>query len=259
MLLRGPGRRAYLSQPGAGAWGGRAVPLLCADLPPADIGLLKPEAGNDGGMSNSPKVPLFTESMRHEFYERRVLVLNGELDDDNGTLLATQLITLASDDPSADISLWIHSPGGSVPAMLAIRDVMRTIPNDVSTLVLGVAYSAGQFLLSAGTKGKRRALPHARVLMHQGSAGIGGAAVDIELQADDLRHSRDTVLGLIAEDTGQAVERIFEDSLHDHWYTAEQALEYGFIDSIVASFDDYRPQDRRGIAGFANFRDGEAQ
>jgi len=202
-------------------------------------------------MSDTPKEPLFTETLRREFYERRVLVLDGPLDEDNGTLLASQLITLAAEDQSADIALWIHSPGGSVPAMLAIRDIMHTIPNDVSTLVFGIAYSAGQFLLSAGTKGKRKALPNARVLMHQGSAGIGGSAVDIELQADDLRHTRDTVLGLIAEDTGQPVDRIFEDSLHDHWYTAEEAREYGFIDTIVASFDDYKPRSRIP-AGFSS-------
>ncbi len=168
-------------------------------------------------MTESPKAPLFGEHSRHDLYERRVLVLDGALDDDNGTLLMTQLIALATEDPSSDIDLWIHSPGGSVPAMLAIRDIMRTIPNDVSTLVLGIAYSAGQFLLSAGTPGKRRALPNARVLMHQGSAGIAGSAVDIELQADDLRHTRDTILRLVSEDTGQPVERVFEDSLHDHW------------------------------------------
>jgi ATP-dependent Clp protease protease subunit len=202
-------------------------------------------------MSDSPKPPQFTETVRREFYERRVLVLDGPLDDDNGTLLVTQFIALAAEDPSTDIALWIHSPGGSVPAMLAIRDVMRTIPNDVSTLVLGIAYSAGQFLLSAGTKGKRKALPNARVLLHQGSAGIGGTAVDIELQADDLRHTRDTVLGLIAADTGQPFERVFEDSLHDHWYTAREAREYGFIDTIVASFDDYKPHSR-GTAGFGS-------
>lgn len=209
-------------------------------------------------MNDSPKPPLFTPAARRELYERRVLVLHGPLDDDNGTLLATQLIMLAAEDPSADIALWIHSPGGSVPAMLAIRDVMRTIPNDVSTLAFGFACSAGQFLLSAGTKGKRRALPNARILMHQGSAGIGGTAVDIELQADDLRHTRDTVLGLIAADTGQPVERIFEDSLHDHWYTAEEAREYGFIDTIVASFDDFRPRSRIS-AGFGSDTDGHAR
>ncbi|TWS25307.1 ATP-dependent Clp protease proteolytic subunit [Tsukamurella sputi] len=198
-------------------------------------------------MTDNPKIPHFTESVRRELYDRRVVVLDGPLDDDNGSLLATQILSLASTG-SADIALWIHSPGGSVPSMLAIRDVMRLVPCDVSTLVLGIAYSAGQFLLSAGTPGKRRALPHARVLMHQGSAGIGGTAVDIELQAGDLRHTRDTVLGLIAADTGRPVEQIFEDSLHDRWYTAEQAREYGFIDEIVDSFETVVPGRRR--AGF---------
>ncbi|GAA1091183.1 ATP-dependent Clp protease proteolytic subunit [Tsukamurella strandjordii] len=200
------------------------------------------------GMSENPKIPQFTERVRRELYDQRVVVLDGPLDDDNGALLATQLMSLAAASPK-EIALWIHSPGGSVPAMLAIRDVMRLIPCDVSTLVFGIAYSAGQFLLSAGTPGKRRALPHARVLMHQGSAGIGGTAVDIELQAGDLRHTRDTVLGLIAEDTGRPREQIFEDSLHDRWYTAREALDYGFIDEIVGSFDEIVPG-RRRRAGF---------
>lgn len=200
-------------------------------------------------MTDTPKPPVFNERSRRELYEKRVIVLDGVLDDDNGTLLATQLIALATEDSGAEIALWIHSPGGSVPSMLAIRDIMKTIPNDVSTLVLGLACSAGQFLLSAGTPGMRRALPNARILMHQGSAGIGGTAVDIELQADDLRHTRDTVLGIIAEDTGQPVERVFEDSLHDNWFAAEEARQYGFIDSIVQSIDDITPRGR-GLAGF---------
>ncbi|TMR07366.1 ATP-dependent Clp protease proteolytic subunit [Actinomadura soli] len=198
-------------------------------------------------MSEEQRSPMFNERARRELYQQRVLVLDGALDDDNGTLLATQLMTLAREDSSTDIALWIHSPGGSVPSMLAIRDVMRLIPCDVSTMVLGIAYSAGQFLLSSGTRGKRRALPHARVLMHQGSAGIAGAAVDIELQAGDLRHTRDTVLGLIAEDTGQPLERVFEDSLHDRWYTAREALDYGFIDAIVSDFDEVVPSNHRPI------------
>jgi ATP-dependent Clp protease protease subunit len=196
-------------------------------------------------MTDDTKSPLFNERARRELYEQRVLVLDGELDDDNGTLLATQLIALASEDASTDIALWIHSPGGSVPSMLAIRDVMRLVPCDVATLALGIAYSAGQFLLSAGTRGKRRAMPHARILMHQGSAGIAGTAVDIELQAGDLRHTRDTVLRLVAEDTGQPVERVSEDSLHDRWYTATEAMAYGFIDAIVQTFDDIAPRTHR--------------
>lgn len=193
-------------------------------------------------MSESPKPPVFTEPFRRELFERRILVLDGALDDDNGMLLATQIAALSAADPVADIALWIHSPGGSVPAMLAIRDIMRLVPNDVSTLALGIAYSAGQFLLTSGTKGKRRALPHARILMHQGSAGIGGSTVEVELQAGDLRHTRDTLLRLTSEDTGQPVERIFEDSLHDHWYSAEEARDYGFIDGIVESFAEIMPR-----------------
>jgi ATP-dependent Clp protease protease subunit len=189
----------------------------------------------------------FTPGMRERLLHDRVAVLDGPLDDDNGTLLATQLLTLAADDPRADIALWIHSPGGSVPSMLALRDIMRLVPCDVSTLALGLACSAGQFLLSAGTPGKRHALPHARILMHQGSAGIGGSAVEIELQADDLRSTRDTVLALIAADTGQSVERIFEDSLHDRWYSAAEALDYGFIDGIVSDFAEVMPDRARPI------------
>jgi len=194
---------------------------------------------------NAPR--LFDTLSRQQLLGRRILVLDGVLDDDNGTLLTTQLLSLAADDPTADVALWIHSPGGSVPAMLALRDALRLVPCDVSTLALGLACSAGQFLLSAGTPGRRYALPHARILMHQGSAGIGGRAVEIEVQAGDLRHTRDTVLALIAADTGQPVERIFEDSLHDRWYTALEAQEYGFIDHVVASFDDVMPNRRRTV------------
>jgi ATP-dependent Clp protease protease subunit len=200
-------------------------------------------------MADTPRPPMFDDRARRTLLDRRVLVLDGPLDDDNGTLLATSLLALAAEDPIADIALWIHSPGGSVPSMLAIRDVMRLVPCDVSTLAIGLACSAGQFLLSSGARGKRRALPHARVLMHQGSAGIGGTAVDIELQADDLRYTRDTVLALIAEDTGQSLDRVFEDSLHDRWYTAGQALDYGFIDGIVDRFEEVVPRDRER-AGF---------
>ena len=198
-------------------------------------------------MSEENPIRQFGPEARRALFHERVLVLDGALDDDNGTLLMTQLLTLSVEDPTTDIALWIHSPGGSVPSMLAIRDLMRLVPNDVSTLALGLACSAGQFLLSAGTKGKRRVLPHARILMHQGSAGIGGSAGEIETQADDLRHMRDTVLGLIADDTGQPVDRIFEDSLHDRWYTAAQAKDYGFIDEIVGSLADLMPRRRARV------------
>jgi ATP-dependent Clp protease, protease subunit len=196
-------------------------------------------------MAHDEKTPLFTWRTREQLLNRRILVLDGVLDDDNGTLLMSQLLTLAAEDPDAGISLWIHSPGGSVPAMLAIRDVMRLLPCEVSTLALGLACSAGQFLLSSGTAGRRYALPHARILLHQGSAGIGGTAVDVEVQADDLRHMVATVLGIIAEDTGQPYDQVYEDSLHDRWFTAEQALGYGFIDHVVEDFGQIVPQRRK--------------
>ena len=195
-----------------------------------------------------PVQPIDAELTRRLFHER-IIVLGDELDQAGGNRICAQLVALAADDARRDIRFWINSPGGSVPAMLAIHDVMRAIPNDVATIAVGMAASAGQFLLTAGTPGKRAALPHSRILLHQGSAGIGGTAVDIELQADDLRHTRDTVLGLIARYTGQAVERIAQDSLRDRWYTAERAVEYGFIDHVAERFDELFPLEPRAVAG----------
>ena len=172
---------------------------------------------------------------------QRIIVLGKELEDTDGNRLCAQLLLLSAEDPRSDINLWINSPGGSVSAMLAIHDVMRLIPNDVSTLAMGMAASAGQFLLSAGTPGKRYALPHARILLHQGSAGIGGTAVDIEIQAEDLRHTRDTVLGLIAAHTGQDVATVEQDSRRDRWFTAGAARDYGFVDKVIESVDDVTP------------------
>src|SRR4051794_7677999 len=194
-----------------------------------------------------------SEYLASRLLEQRILVLDGELDDAGGTRLCAQLFLLSAADPRADISLWINSPGGSVPAMLAISDAMRMVPNDVSTLALGLACSAGQFLLTDGTRGKRYALPHSRILMHQGSAGIGGTAVDIELQADDLRDTVETVLGLIAENTGQPLERVRADSQRDRWYSAAQALDYGFVDGVLDSLDTVLPRRAQAarVGGFA--------
>ncbi|MGO1974487.1 MAG: ClpP family protease [Propionibacteriaceae bacterium] len=178
---------------------------------------------------------------------QRIIVFGTELDDRLGNRLCTEFLLLSAEDPDADISLWINSPGGSVPAMLAIMDVMRLIPNDVRTVAMGMAASAGQFLLSAGTPGKRFALPHSRILMHQGSAGIGGSAMDIELQAEDLRSTRDTVLGLIADHTGQSIDKIIIDSQRDRWWNAPDARDYGFVDTVVATVDDVRPHRDRVV------------
>ncbi len=195
-----------------------------------------------------PIQPIDVELTARLFHER-VIVLGDELDQQAGNRLCAQLVTLAADDPRRDIRFWINSPGGSVSAMLAIADLMRSIPNDVATIAVGIAASAGQFLLTAGTPGKRFALPHARILMHQGSAGIGGTAVDVELQADDLRYTRDTVLGITAANTGQPIERVVEDSLRDRWYTAAEAVDYGFVDRIADGFDELFPRAVRPPTG----------
>lgn len=192
------------------------------------------------------------DDLYRSLFERRTLVLGEPLEDWNSNRLCTGLLLLALDDPDADIRLLISSPGGTVPGMLAIRDCMRSIPNDVATINLGMAYSAGQFLLSSGTKGKRYSMPHGKVLLHQGSAGIGGTAMDIAIQADDLRATRDTVLALVAEDTGQDVETVERDSRRDRWFNAEEALSYGFIDHLIESIDDVMPVKRRPSAWGSN-------
>jgi ATP-dependent Clp protease protease subunit len=187
----------------------------------------------------------------HELYDRlfeqRTILLGEPLEDLNTNRLCNALLVLSGIDPKADIRFLINSPGGSVPGMLAIRDCMRAIPNDVVTINVGMAYSAGQFLLSSGTKGRRFSMPHARVLLHQGSAGIGGTAMDIAIQADDLRRTRDTVLGCIAEDTGQPMTRIEADSRRDRWFSATEALAYGFVDHVIESLTDVLPGRTRTI------------
>jgi ATP-dependent Clp protease, protease subunit len=187
------------------------------------------------------------EEIYRRLFERRTLLLGEPLEQYNSNRLCTGLILLAAEDPVADIRLLINSPGGSVPGMLAIRDCMRAVRNDIVTVNLGMAYSAGQFLLSSGTRGKRYTLGHSKVLLHQGSAGIGGTAMDIAIQADDLRRTRDTVLELIAEDTGQDVARVERDSRRDRWFSAQEALEYGFVDHIVELGYDVLPGSRHPI------------
>jgi ATP-dependent Clp protease, protease subunit len=173
--------------------------------------------------------------------QQRIIVLGTEVDDRIANRLCAELLLLSAEDPRSDISLYINSPGGSVSAGLAIYDTMRLIPNDVSTLAMGLAASMGQFLLCAGTAGKRFSLPHAQVLMHQGSAGFGGTAADIEIYAGQLDRTGRTVMSLVAQHTGQPLERVEQDSLRDRWFDAEEARAYGFIDHVVESVSDVRP------------------
>ena len=200
-------------------------------------------------MSNDSWVPgrELAAAIYQGLCQRRTLLLGEPLEQWNSNRLCAGLLLLAAENPDTDIRLFINSPGGSVPGMLAIRDCMRSIPCDVVTVNIGMAYSAGQFLLSSGTRGKRYALARSKVLLHQGSAGIGGSAQDIAIQADDLRRTRDTVLGLISEDTGQDVATVERDSRRDRWFSAEEALAYGFIDHIVASADDVLPGPRQPL------------
>ncbi|MFC7463633.1 ClpP family protease [Brachybacterium sp. GCM10030252] len=171
----------------------------------------------------------------------RILLLDRELDQDNGARLSAQLLLLAAEEPQRDITLLINSPGGLVPAMLAIGDLIDLVPCDVRTVALGMAYSAGQYLLTHGTPGKRLILPHGRVLMHQGSAGFAGSAADIELQAEDLRRGRDLLIAITAERTGQSKETIAADSERDRMWDAAGAVDYGFCDRIVTSLEDVLP------------------
>ncbi len=182
---------------------------------------------------------------------QRIIVLGTEVDDQIANRLCGQLLLLSAEDPRGVISLYINSPGGSVSAGLAIYDTMRLIPNEVSTLALGLAGSMGQFLLTAGTPGKRFALPHAQILMHQGSAGFGGTAADVEIYAEQLDRVGSTLLRLTAEHTGQPIDLVERDSRRDRWFTAEKALHYGLIDHILEHLDDVRPAVARQPMGLS--------
>jgi ATP-dependent Clp protease protease subunit len=167
--------------------------------------------------------------------KERIIFLGSEVRDDNANAICAQLLLLAAEDPQKDIWLYINSPGGSVTAGMAIFDTMQWVPNDVATVAMGLAASMGQFLLSAGAAGKRYATPHARVMMHQPSGGIGGTASDIKIQAQQMLHIKKQMAELIAQHTGQSLEQIETDSDRDRWFTAEEAMEYGFVDHVYTS------------------------
>ncbi|WP_020577655.1 ClpP family protease [Actinopolymorpha alba] len=179
----------------------------------------------------------FDDQLAARLLHHRIVLLGSEVDDVSANRVCAQLLLLSAEDPRTDISLYIHSPGGGVYAGMAIYDTMRLIPNDVATLAMGFAASMGQFLLTAGTKGKRYTLPHTRIMMHQGSAGIGGTAADIEIQAENIEHSKGQMERLLADHTGQSVETIRRDSDRDRWFSAEEALAYGMVDRVIDSLD----------------------
>ena len=197
-------------------------------------------------LSEIQKVSMATQApaggLDDQIYNRllkeRIIFLGSDVRDDNANVIAAQLLLLTAEDPKADIWLYINSPGGSISAGMAIFDTMNWIPNDVATVAMGMAASMGQFLLSAGTPGKRYATPNARVMMHQPSGGLGGTASDIKIQAEQMLFIKAKMAELIAQHTGQSVEQITEDSDRDRWFSAQEAQQYGFVDHVFERSED---------------------
>ncbi|GAA0401629.1 MULTISPECIES: ATP-dependent Clp protease proteolytic subunit [Micromonospora] len=177
----------------------------------------------------------FGDQVFERLLRERIVFLGSEVTDEAANRITAQILLLAAEDSTRDIRLYINSPGGSVSAGMAVYDTMRFVPNDVSTLALGLAGSMGQFLLCAGTAGKRYALPHTRILMHQPSGGMGGTASDITIQAENMLHVKRTMQELIAHHSGRDLTEIQQDWDRDRWFTAEQARAYGLIDHVLTT------------------------
>ncbi|MBN6038050.1 ClpP family protease [Amycolatopsis sp. 195334CR] len=177
------------------------------------------------------------DSVYEQLLRDRIVFLGSEVTDEVANRITAQLLLLAADDPDRDITFYINSPGGSVTAGMAIYDTMRLIQPDVATWGLGFVASMGQFLLSSGTPGKRFLLPNTRILMHQPSAGIGGSAADVAIQAEVFGKMKRRIAEITASQTGQSVERITADADRDRWFDAEEALAYGFVDRVVGAAD----------------------
>ncbi|MGE7438284.1 MULTISPECIES: ATP-dependent Clp protease proteolytic subunit [Kitasatospora] len=172
------------------------------------------------------------DQVYNRLLQDRIIFLGEAVDDDIANRITAQLLLLAA-EPEKDIFLYINSPGGSISAGMAIYDTMQYVKNDVVTIAMGMAASMGQFLLTAGSPGKRFALPNAEILMHQPSAGLGGSATDIRIQAEQLLRTKKRMAELIAFHSGRTVEEITADSDRDRWFSARQAKEYGLIDDVM--------------------------
>ena len=180
------------------------------------------------GSGMEPSADIYNRLLKN-----RIVFLGSEVNDTVANFITAQMLYLEAEDPEADIWLYINSPGGSVTAGMAIYDTMQFVNPDVGTICMGLGASMGQFLLCAGAPGKRYALPHARIMMHQPSAGMAGQATDIAIQAEQLKYIKDLLAQRIADHTGQTKEQVTEDSDRDRWFTAEQAKEYGIIDNVI--------------------------
>jgi ATP-dependent Clp protease protease subunit len=199
---------------------------------------------NDNYRAQNYLVPTVVESSNrgeraYDLYSRllreRIIFLGTPIDDTIANLVCAQLLFLESEDPEKDINLYINSPGGDITGLLAIYDVMKYIKSDVSTFCFGQAASAAAVLLGAGAHGKRFALPHARVLLHQPWGGVGGQASDIEIQAREILRMKDLLNSMLADDTGQSAERVNKDTDRDFIMSAEEAVEYGLIDEVISA------------------------
>ncbi|WP_323178083.1 MULTISPECIES: ATP-dependent Clp protease proteolytic subunit [unclassified Streptomyces] len=175
------------------------------------------------------------DQVYNRLLNERIIFLGQPVDDDIANKITAQLLLLAAADPDKDINLYINSPGGSITAGMAIYDTMQFIKNDVVTIAMGLAASMGQFLLSAGTPGKRFALPNAEILIHQPSAGLAGSASDIKIHAERLLHTKKRMAELTSQHTGQSFEQITRDSDRDRWFDPEEAKEYGLIDDVITA------------------------
>ena len=175
------------------------------------------------------------DQVYNRLLKERIIFLGSVVEDTMANAIAAQMLLLAAEDPEKDIYLYINSPGGSVTAGMAIFDTMQLIPNDVATVTFGMAASMGQFLLTSGTKGKRYATKSSRILMHQPLGGIGGTAIDIRIQAEQMAITKQTLSELNALHTGQTLEKILADSDRDNWFNANDAKDYGFVDHVVTS------------------------
>ncbi|HEX2810424.1 MAG TPA: ATP-dependent Clp protease proteolytic subunit [Kineosporiaceae bacterium] len=194
---------------------------------------------------------LFEGQIYDRLLAERIVFLRGEVSDASANAVCAQLLLLSAADPGRDVRLYINSPGGSVTAGMAVYDTMQFVPNDVVTVAVGFAASMGQFLLSAGTPGKRFALPHARVMMHQPSGGIGGTATDIRIQAENIKHVKHTIQELTAAQTGHTVEEIERDADRDRWFTADQAVAYGLVDQVIQRADEVPAAARSSRSGLS--------
>jgi len=202
------------------------------DTGPRTAGLIATPAVMRRG--SAPTSMSLGDSVYERLLQQRIIFLGQQVDDEIANKITAQMLLLSAEDPEADIALYINSPGGSVTAGMAIFDTMEFIPCDVATYGMGLAASMGQFLLSAGSHGKRYALPHCQILMHQPSAGVGGTESDISIQAELFKRHKREMAELIAGHTGQTVEKITADFDRDRWFSAAEALDYGFVDHVIS-------------------------